>query len=85
MGMLIGRDLARPVLEDRQLVARFEDLGQQVEIDLAANAQAQTLLQALVAREVEIVRFDRLEASLHRIFLDKVGATGVEAGVSGHG
>jgi ABC-2 type transport system ATP-binding protein len=80
-----GRDLARPVLEDRELVARFEDLGQQVEIDLAANAQAQTLLQALVAREVEIVRFDRLEASLHRIFLDKVGATGVEAGVSGHG
>jgi ABC-2 type transport system ATP-binding protein len=33
----------------------------------------------------EIERFERVHPSLHKIFLEKVGATGVEAGMSGHG
>lgn len=80
-----GRDRAQPVLADRTLVAKVDDHGQQVEVDLADGATSQRLLQALVQRDVELSRFDRLEASLHRIFLERVGATGVEAGLSGHG
>jgi ABC-2 type transport system ATP-binding protein len=80
-----GRDRAREVLADRALVARLDDHGQQVEVDLAPGVTSQQLLRALVARDVELARFDRTEASLHRIFLEKVGATGVEPGVSGHG
>jgi ABC-2 type transport system ATP-binding protein len=80
-----GRDRARAVLEDRTLVAAVDDLGQLVEVDLAADVSSQQLLRALVAHDVELARFDRTEASLHRIFLDRVGATGVEAGLSGHG
>jgi ABC-2 type transport system ATP-binding protein len=80
-----GRDKARAVLEDRTLVGRYDDQGQQVEVDLTPGASSQQLLRALVAQDVELVRFDRTEASLHRIFLERVGATGVEEGVSGHG
>jgi ABC-2 type transport system ATP-binding protein len=80
-----GRDRARVVLEDTALVAGIDDHGQRVEIDLADGASAQQLLGQLVAHDVEIVKFDRSEASLHRIFLERVGATGVEAGLSGNG
>jgi ABC-2 type transport system ATP-binding protein len=80
-----GRDRAQAVLADPALVCRLDDNGQHVEIDLAPQATSQHLLAALVAHNVEIVKFDRTEASLHRIFLERVGATGVEDGVSGHG
>jgi ABC-2 type transport system ATP-binding protein len=80
-----GRDRARTLLADPTLIARLDDHGQQVEVDLVPGVTSQTLLEALVANHVELVRFDRTEASLHRIFLEKVGATGVEPGVSGHG
>ena len=32
-----------------------------------------------------ITRFELVQPSLHQIFLEKVGATGVEAGMTGHG
>ena len=80
-----GRDRARAVLENTTLVAGFDDNGQRVEVDLAEGATTQQLLGQLVAHDVEIVKFDRSEASLHRIFLERVGATGVEAGLSGNG
>ncbi|MFN8801608.1 MAG: DUF4162 domain-containing protein, partial [Gemmatimonas sp.] len=80
-----GRDRARAVLADPSLVAHLDDHGQQVEVDLVPGVHSQQLLKALLAHEVELVRFDRTEASLHRIFLERVGATGVEPGVSGHG
>jgi ABC-2 type transport system ATP-binding protein len=73
------------VLEDPALVRAIDDHGQRVELDLATDASAQQVLSALVAHEVEIVKFDRTDASLHRIFLERVGATGVEAGLSGNG
>jgi ABC-type uncharacterized transport system ATPase subunit len=34
---------------------------------------------------VGVERFELVQPSLHRIFLDAVGATGVEEGVTGHG
>jgi ABC-2 type transport system ATP-binding protein len=32
-----------------------------------------------------VQRFELIQPSLHQIFLDRVGATGVEEGMSGHG
>jgi ABC-2 type transport system ATP-binding protein len=73
------------VLSNRALVQRVDDSNRFLEIELAAGADAQQLLQALVATGAPIERFERVRPSLHRIFLEKVGATHVEAGMSGHG
>ncbi len=78
-------DRAAAVLADRALVRSLDDNVNQVEVTLAAGATTQQLLQRLVGADVGIARFDRLEPSLHQVFLDRVGATGVEAGMSGHG
>ncbi len=73
------------VLADRQLVARADDSNRFLEIELAEGAKAQALLAALVGAGAQIERFELVRPSLHRIFLEKVGATHVEAGMSGHG
>ena len=73
------------VLADRRLVARADDSNRYLEIELAAGALAQDLLASLVGAGAMIERFELVRPSLHRIFLEKVGATGVEAGMSGHG
>jgi ABC-2 type transport system ATP-binding protein len=73
------------VLNDRTLVARLDDSNRYLEIELASESGAQALLLALVAAGAVIERFERVRPSLHRIFLEKVGATHVEAGMSGHG
>ena len=80
-----SHEAAALVLADRTLVSEIDDNVNQVEVTLAHGATTQQLLERLVATRVHIARFDRLEPSLHQIFLDRVGATGVEAGMSGHG
>jgi ABC-2 type transport system ATP-binding protein len=73
------------VLADRTLVRRSDDQNRFLEIELAEGASAQTLLQRLVASGAPITRFELVQPSLHQIFLQKVGASGVEEGMSGHG
>lgn len=73
------------VLRNTQLVRRIDDSNRYLEIELAAGAEPQALLLALVGAGAQIERFERVRPSLHRIFLEKVGATHVEAGMSGHG
>jgi ABC-2 type transport system ATP-binding protein len=73
------------VLDDRTLVARRDDSNRFLEIELADGATSQALLESLVHAGARIERFERVRPSLHRIFLEKVGATHVEAGMSGHG
>ena len=73
------------VLADPSLVARMDDQKRFLEVELAAGASSGELLQRLVAAGASLQRFERVQPSLHRIFLEKVGATGVEAGMSGHG
>lgn len=80
-----SRDAADLVLADTTVVQSMDDNVNQVEVTLAAGATTQELLERLVATRVSIARFDRLEPSLHQVFLDRVGAKGVEAGMSGHG
>ena len=73
------------VLNNRALVARADDSNRYLEIELAAGARAPDLLTALVNAGASIERFELVRPSLHRIFLEKVGATHVEDGMSGQG
>lgn len=73
------------VLNNRALVARSDDSNRYLEVELAAGARAPELLTALVNAGASIERFEVVRPSLHRIFLEKVGATHVEDGMSGQG
>jgi len=73
------------ILHDPTLVTRLDDRSRSFEVTLADGADAQTLLTRLVGAGARIQRFERVQPSLHQIFLDRVGATGVEPGMSGHG
>src|SRR3982750_3018996 len=80
---------ARPriadILADRTLVARVDDQNRFLEINLAPGADPQHLLRRVMETGVPIQRFELVQPSLHQIFLEKVGATGVEEGMSGQG
>jgi ABC-2 type transport system ATP-binding protein len=73
------------VLADRSLVQRTDDHNRYLDLELAPGADAQQLLSRLVAAGAEITRFELVQPSLHQIFLERVGAKGVEEGMSGHG
>ncbi|HWA59656.1 MAG TPA: ATP-binding cassette domain-containing protein [Gemmatimonadales bacterium] len=64
---------ARPILADRTLVARADDAGASAEVELAAGAEPETLLKALVMGDVGLSRFEVVEPSLQSIFIAKVG------------
>ena len=73
------------VLNDRTLVERVDDQSRFFEVELAAGADSQTLLRRVLETGARINRFERVQPSLHQIFLQRVGAKGVEEGMSGHG
>lgn len=84
------------ILADRQLVSRVDDSNRYFEIEMAPGADSQDLLRRIVDTGASIQRFERVQASLHQIFLERVGAQsrvpgdglwaqGVEAGITGHG
>jgi ABC-2 type transport system ATP-binding protein len=75
----------RAVLQDRSLVARADDQNRFFEIELAPGARPQELLERVVATGANVRRFELISPSLHQIFLERVGASGVEQGMSGHG
>jgi ABC-2 type transport system ATP-binding protein len=80
-----AQDGVRAVLADKRLVARADDQNRFFEIELAVGADPQELLRRIVASGAQVRRFEMISPSLHQIFLERVGATGVEAGMSGHG
>jgi ABC-2 type transport system ATP-binding protein len=73
------------VLADRKLVRHFDDNNRYFEIELAPGADSQELLQRLIQAGARIERFELILPSLHQIFIERVGASGVETGMSGHG
>jgi ABC-2 type transport system ATP-binding protein len=73
------------VLADRSLVNRVDDSNRYFEIELADGADPQALLHRVVATGATINRFEIVRPSLHQIFLERVGASGIEMGMSGHG
>jgi ABC-2 type transport system ATP-binding protein len=80
-----ARDGVGALLRDRALVSKVDDNNRYFEIELAPGAEPGTLLRRLVDAGADITRFELVQPSLHQIFLDKVGATNVEPGMSGHG
>jgi len=80
-----AQDGVRGVLQDRRLVARADDQNRFFEIELATGADPQELLNRLIASGARIRRFELVSPSQHQIFLERVGAQGVEPGMSGHG
>jgi ABC-2 type transport system ATP-binding protein len=73
-----GREFAAPIIADRTLVAKADDYGGYAELALADGVQPQMLLERLVAAAARLQRFEHIEPSLNRIFLDKVGAAGAK-------
>ncbi len=73
------------VLSDRALVLKMDDNNRYFEIEMTAGGNPQLLLQRLVGAGAQVQRFELIQPSLHQIFLDRVGATGVEEGMQGHG
>jgi ABC-type uncharacterized transport system ATPase subunit len=75
---------ANAVLRDPALVGRYNNANLTVEVEMAGAADPQELLARLVTTGARLERFELVRPSLHRIFLEKVGAQ-VEVGLSGHG
>jgi ABC-2 type transport system ATP-binding protein len=73
------------LLADSALVKRVDDSHRYFEIELADGADPQEILRRLVASGARVQRFELVQPSLHQIFLERVGATGIEDGMSGHG
>jgi ABC-2 type transport system ATP-binding protein len=73
------------ILADRSLVARVDASNRFFEVEMAHGADPGALLSRLVMAGARIHRFERVQPSLHQIFLRRVGAAGVEDGLSGHG
>jgi ABC-2 type transport system ATP-binding protein len=80
-----SRSAIVPVLADRSLVSRVDDQNRFYELELAVGADAQEVLHRVIATGAVVTRFELVLPSLHQIFLEKVGARGVEEGMSGHG
>jgi ABC-2 type transport system ATP-binding protein len=78
-------DSVQAILKDRALVTRADDQNRYFEIELAAGANPQDVLRRVLATGANVRRFEMIAPSLHQIFLERVGATGVEEGMSGHG
>jgi ABC-2 type transport system ATP-binding protein len=70
------------VLNDPGLVARLDDSNRFFEIELATGADPQRLLRRLMEAGASIQRFELVRPSLHQIFLQKVGASGIDAGMT---
>ncbi|HEX3865705.1 MAG TPA: DUF4162 domain-containing protein, partial [Gemmatimonadaceae bacterium] len=73
------------VLRDRALVTKIDETNNYFELELAPSANPQVLLRRLIDAGATIERFELIHPSLHQIFLQRVGASGIEKGMSGHG
>ena len=73
------------LLRDPAFVRRCDDSNNYFELELYPSADPQLLLRRLIDAGANIERFELMQPSLHQIFLQRVGASGVETGMSGHG
>jgi ABC-2 type transport system ATP-binding protein len=68
-----ARGDADRIFADRRLATNADVSGQYAELELAAGADAQQILQALVSSGARLSRFELAEPSLNKIFIDLVG------------
>jgi ABC-2 type transport system ATP-binding protein len=81
--LVIGFDgsagAAQQVFAEKGLVKKVDDYGQYAELELAPAADAQQILQRLVASGARLSRFELMEPSLNKIFIDLVGPEAARA------
>jgi ABC-2 type transport system ATP-binding protein len=65
---------AKACLNDRTLIASYDDAGASAEAQLVPGADPERLLKALVQADVGLSRFEVVEPSLQSIFIARVGA-----------
>ena len=70
---------ATQVFADKGLVNKVDDYGQYAELELAAGADAQQILRELVRSGARLSRFELMEPSLNKIFIDLVGPEAARA------
>src|SRR5947209_16785371 len=70
---------AAQLFADKTLVSKVDNYGQYAELELAPNADAQQILQRLVASGARLSRFELMEPSLNKIFIDLVGPEAARA------
>jgi ABC-2 type transport system ATP-binding protein len=80
-----GTEALTGLLADHTTIQKVDDSNRFFEIRMQDGADPQALLRTIVTAGVPVQRFELVQPSLHQIFLEKVGATGVEPGMSGHG
>ncbi|MDP3775923.1 MAG: ATP-binding cassette domain-containing protein [Gemmatimonadales bacterium] len=68
-----GADTAAALAGVSGLVAKADDYGVYAELALRDGVDPQALLEQLMRSGARLRRFERVEPSLHRIFLDKAG------------
>jgi ABC-2 type transport system ATP-binding protein len=73
------------ILSDTRIVSKTDNQNRFFECELIPGADHQELLRRLVSAGASIERFELIQPSLHQIFIQRVGADGVEKGMSGHG
>ena len=73
-----GGDAIDGVLADRSLVLNATSFGQYSEVELQPGCRPDELLRRLVAADAGITRFEVAEPTLHKIFVDLVGAEALE-------
>lgn len=78
-------DAVMAILRDPSLVRHADDNNRTVEVTLADGVEPSHLLERLISAGARLEKYEVVRPSLHRIFLERVGATHVEAGMSGHG
>jgi ABC-2 type transport system ATP-binding protein len=80
---------ARPefaaIFSDKSLVTKVDDQNRFFELEMVPGADSQEILKRLVQAGAAVERFELIQPSLHQIFIQRVGAQGVEKGMSGHG
>src|SRR5436853_4719716 len=72
---------ATQIFADKALVKKVDDYGQYAELELAAGADAQQILRELIGSGARLSRFELMEPSLNKIFIDLVGPEAARAAV----
>jgi ABC-2 type transport system ATP-binding protein len=70
---------AAAVLADRRLVAKADDYGHYAELELAPGADPQEILRGLVNTGARLNKFELVEPTLNKIFIDLVGPDAARA------
>ncbi len=74
-----GSGAAARVFADKRLIKRADDYGQYAELELTPAADAQEILRTLVGSGARLTKFELMEPSLNKIFIDLVGPDAARA------